>query len=143
MNATERDEFDALQWARVPEIPEEVGEGTPVWIYAIAKVTTNLLRRSYAIVRMDYGRTPVIVKSFTDEGIARIDSVHPYKFLDARFVPKLDSVAATKQYIATAYGVSADDVKGLKKPELLRLFYTHCIKTQLAFEKEQSQRKPV
>lgn len=137
---TEREEFEALNWAGVPEIPAAEDKDTPVWIYAIAVVTTTANRKSYAIVRQDYGRRPNMIKTFTDEGIARIDSVHPYKFLDANFVPKMENAAATKAYVAGAYGVTTDEIAKLKKPEILRLFYMHCIKTQLAAEKEQNKR---
>ena len=143
MTRTEIDELDALRFAGVPEMPAKADENTPVWIYAIARVTTITMQQSYAIVRMNYGKAPVIVRSFTVDGIATIDSVHPYKFLDAAFVPQLDSAAATKQYVASAYGVGIEEVKKLKKPELLRLFYMHCIKAQLAAEKEQSNKLPI
>ena len=137
MTQTERDEFDALQWAGVPEVPAEADKDTPVWIYAIAKVTTLSCRESYAIVKMNYGREPVVVKSFCSDGIGRVDSIHPYKFLDGRFVPKFDSASAMKSYIASSYGVTMESVAKLKKPELLRLFYIHCMKTQLEAEKQQ------
>lgn len=140
MTKTEMDELDALRFAGVPEVPAQADENTPVWIYAIARVTTTTMRQSYAIVRMNYGRDPVIVRSFTVEGIAAIDSVHPYKFLDAAFVPKLDNAAATKQYVASAYGVDVDEVKKLKKPEILRLFYMHCIKVQLEAENRKTNK---
>ena len=143
MTRMEIAELDALRYAGVPEMPAEADEHTPVWIYAIARVTTNILTESYAIVKMDYGRSPIVIRSFTDEGIVRIDSVHPFKFLDARFVPSLESAVATKQYVAQAYGVSVDEVKKLKKPDILRLFYMHCIKTQLKCEEEQSNKLPI
>lgn len=143
MTRTEKDEFYALGWAGIPELPAEADEKTPVWIYAVARITTRTCRDSYAIVRMNYGRTPEIIKAFNDEGVAGIVSVHPYKFLDSRFVPKMESAAETKRYIANVYGVPEESVKKLKKEEQLRLFYTHCIKTQLAYEKEQSNKLPL
>ena len=135
MTKTEQEEFAALKWAGVPEIPAVEDKKTPVWIYAIAKVTTTSNRQSYAIVRQDYGRKPNMILSFTDEGILRVDSVHPYKFLDANFVPKLENAAATKGFVAKAYGVPLENIMRLKKHEILRLFYMHCIKTQLESEK--------
>lgn len=143
MTRTEKEEFYALQCAGVPEMPAPADENTPVWIKAIAKVLTRSCRESYVIVAMDYGRKPVVVKSFNDDGVVKILSVHPYKFLDNRFVPKLESAAATKRYIAQAYGVPEESVKKLKKEELLRLFYSHCIKTQLAAERNQLNKLPI
>lgn len=136
MTRLELEELSALQYAGVPELPEEADEKTPVWIDAIARILTANAQEGFAIVRMNYGRTPSIMKTFNDGGIARIVSVHPYKFLDANFVPKLSNTTATKQYIAQAYGVPMEKVAHLKKDELLRLFYSHCIKSQLAYEKE-------
>ena len=135
MTRHEREEFEALQWAGVPEIPEAAGKDTPAWIYAVAKVTTRLMDESFAIVKMNYGGEPIVVKSFSDVGIARIDSVHPYKFLDAKYLPQLRNAGETKKYIADAYGVQLADVEKLKKKELLRLLYAHCIKQQLEDEK--------
>jgi len=143
MTRTEQDEFYALEWAGVPEVPAEANEETPVWIYAIARILTRHCRDSYAIVRMNYGRPPEIIKAFNDEGVARIESIHPYKFLESRFVPKLETAAATKQFIANAYNVPVESVKKLKKDELLRLFYSHCIKAQLTFEKEHTNKLPL
>lgn len=140
MTKTEREELLALEWAGMPEVPQEATDGTPVWIYAIARVLTYTSRESWAIVRMDYGRTPAVVKTFSDGGVARILSIHPYKFLDDRFVPKMENAAATKNFIAAAYGVPPDSVARLKKPDLLRLFYMHCIKDQLAYEEKQASK---
>ena len=143
MTRTERDEFEALSFAGVPELPAAADDSTPVWIFAIARILTRSCRESYAIVRMNYGRQPEVVNAFNDEGVARIESVHPYRFLDARFVPKMETAADTKRFIAHAYGVPEESVKKLKKEELLRLFYMHCIKSQLTYEKEQSNKLPL
>ncbi|MBO7684842.1 MAG: hypothetical protein J6Y20_04745 [Lachnospiraceae bacterium] len=136
MTRHEREEYEALKWAGVPEVPEAAGKDTPTWIYAIAKVTTRLMGESFAIVKMNYGRDPIVVKSFSDVGIARIDSVHPYKFLDAKYLPQLRNADETKKYIADSYCVPLEDVAKLKKKELLRLLYAHCIKQQLEDEKK-------
>ncbi|MBR3467085.1 MAG: hypothetical protein IKH15_07710 [Bacteroidales bacterium] len=143
MTKLELEELEVLRYANVPEIPAAADEHTPVWIYAIAKILTTNAQESYAIVRMNYGRVPTVVKTFNDKGIGKIVSVHPYKFLDSNFVPKLENAAATKKYIAAAYGVSEEEVKKLKKEELLRLFYSHCIKSQLTYEKKQSDKLPL
>ena len=140
MIKTEKEEMLALRWAGVPEVPAPADENTPVWIYAIARVRLSNMRESYAIVAMDYGRDPKVIKSFSEARITEIISVHPYKFLDGMFVPKLESAAATKEYIANAYGVDHSKVASLKKPELMRLLYTHCIKRQLEHENRQSEK---
>lgn len=142
MTAYERDELEALQYAGVPEIPAKVGKDTPVWIDAIAKIVTVTGRDSLAIVRQkEYGKEPVIRKVFNTDGVAKVVSVHPYKFLDGNFVPKLEDAAATKRYIASAYGVPVEKVDGRKKDELKALFYTHCIKAQLEYEKNQTNKE--
>lgn len=139
MTKYEIDELLTLQFAGVPEIPAPVGKNTPVWIDAIAKVITVTGRESLAIVRQrEYGKPPVIRKTFNDDGVAKVVSLHPYKFLDGGFVPKMEDAAATKRYIAAAYGVPLEKVTGLKKDELKALFYTHCIKMQLENEKNQT-----
>lgn len=140
MNKTQQDETQALMYAGLPEMPAEADATTPVWINAIAKCLSHNLRETYAIVKMNYGKSPIIVRSFNTDGIAKVVSVHPYKFLDAKFVPKFSRAADTNQYIANVYGVSVSSVSKLKKEERLRLFYTHCIKQQEAYEKEQSQK---
>lgn len=142
MTKSEFEELEVLRYAGVPEIPEAVTDKDPVWIDAIAKVMTVTGRVSYAIVRcIEYGKAPAIRKMLNDEGIARIISIHPYKFLDASFVPKFQNAAETKKFIANVYGVPWEQVLKLKKEELMRLLYTHCIKAQLEYEKNQSTKK--
>lgn len=141
MTKYDLEELAVLKYAELPEIPAAAGEKTPVWIDAVAKIKTMTGRDSFAVVRqVEYGKSPKVRKAFNDEGIGRIVSVHPYKFLDGNFVPSLENAAATKRYIAQVYGVDPERVSKLKKEELSRLFYTHCIKAQLEYEKEQSKK---
>lgn len=140
MTRYEKEEYEALKWAGVPEIPEAAGKDTPVWIFAIAKVTTRTMSESFAIVKMNYGCSPFVVKSFSDEGIARIESVHPFKFIDSKYIPKFQDADAARKYIADAYGVPLEEITKLKKKDQLRLLYAHCIKQQLEDEKVKTKR---
>lgn len=140
MTRYDKEEYEALKWAGVPEIPEAAGKDTPVWIFAIAKVTTKTMSESIAIVKMNYGRDPIVVKSFSDVGIARIDSVHPYKFLDSGYIPKFPDADSARKYIADAYCVPLEEIAKLKKKDQLRLLYAHCIKQQLEDEKVKTKR---
>ena len=128
-------------FAGVPELPAEADENTPVWIYAIAKCVTHALRESYVIVKVNFGKSPVITQAFNTDGVAKITSIHPYKFLEAHFVPKFTRAAETNQYIAEAYGVPLASVQKRKKEERLRLFYSHCVKKLLEYEKEQLKKR--
>lgn len=140
MSKTDMEEVYALQYAGVPELPKAADKSTPVWIYAIAKVLLYTMRESYVIVAQDYGRVPRVIRTFCDAGIAKTLSVHPYKFLDKRFIPNLEDAAATKKYIAGAYGVSLAQVNALKKDELQRLLYSHLIKIQLEAEAKEKEK---
>lgn len=139
MGFLEESEFEALKYAQVPQVPEKATEDTPVWIYAIAKVLTYTLSEAYIIVKNSYGGDPEIIKTFCPGGVARVLSVHPYKFLDTSYVPKLSGEADTRAFLAKIYGVDRSEVNKLKKAALLKLLYCWCMKKQLEDEAEKKE----
>lgn len=141
MTHTQNEELQAIMYAQVPEIPAAEDKNTPIWIFAIAKCLTYSCRETFAIVRMNYGKPPYIVRAFNTDGVAKILSVHPYKFLDNRFVPKLETKEAVIEFLAKAYDKDPNYIKSLKKADRMKLFYDCCIQTQLANEKEQTTPK--
>lgn len=123
-------EFEVLRYAEVPEMPAPLSEGTPVWTLAIAKVTTRTASASYAIVRNDYGRDPKVIKCFTTGGIATIDSIHPYEFLNLKVLPKFKSKEETRKFIARVYSKTLAEIEALTKEQQLRLLYEWCYREQ-------------
>ena len=134
MTRTEELELEAIRYARVPEMPEALNEDTPVWIDGIAKLTMNTLGTGYAIVRNQYNGTPRYLKVFGNGSVASVVSIHPYKFLDKKYIPQFSGEPAIRTFVAEMYGVSKADVKQLSHEGLLAMVYNYCAKKQLAAE---------
>lgn len=140
MTKTEELELEAIRFACVPELPEPAGPDTPVWIYAIAKVRMTNLSVGYAIVRNEYNGTPHVEKIFGSAAIARIESVHPYKFLDRKYIPTFGSDKEAKAFLEDVYGLEKGELAKRKKDELTALLYNYCAKRQLFDEKNPVRR---
>lgn len=134
MTQIEEFELEALRYAGLPEMPEEAGPDTPVWIYAVAKLVMTTLSKGYAIVRNEYNGAPHMMKVFGTGAIARIESIHPYKFLDKKYVPTFKTEKQTKDFLAEVYGVERSSLNGLKKDTIAAMLYVYCMKKQLADE---------
>lgn len=134
MTKAEQRELDALMYAGVPGLPEPLCNETPVWVRAIAKVMMNNLATGYAIIRNEFTGSPKIEKLFGDGAVARYLSIHPYLFLDMRFVPDISNEKEAFAFVRRAYGVSAKEVKGLPKEKVADLIFAFCAKRQLSGE---------
>lgn len=137
MRKEEERELAALEYAGQPRLPEVVNEDTPLWIYAIAKVRMTNLNIGYAILRNFIADTPGIVKVFGDAAIADVVSVHPYLFLDKKYVPTLKDEDEARAYVAKAY--SLDNVpKKWSKEMLTRLILADAAQRQLKDAREKN-----
>lgn len=134
MTKTEIRELDALKYASLPQLPEPLGQDTPIWIRAIGKVRMNNLSVGYAIVRNTFTDTPRTEKIFGDGSIASIVSIHPYEFLDAKYLPNISGEKEARAFVARAYGLRREQVRALTKENVRALIYNYCAKRQLAKE---------
>lgn len=128
-------EFEAIQYAQVPSVPAEVKDGGAIWIFAIAKVLTVRGVESYVIVRNNMTDSPSVLKAFDTYGIAKFLSIHPYKFLDEKYIQTFKTLAEARKYISSAYKISPEAANKISKEDALRIIISHSIDEQLRVEK--------
>ena len=135
MTELERKEMEALEYAEVPNLPAEYTGGA-IWVKAIAKITTMTNSQSYAIVVNDSGDKPSVVRVFDTQGIASIDHIYPFSFLDGAALAPLKNADDLKELISRAYGIPQSEVNRLGKKELTKLFVRFAVRKQLKDERE-------
>ena len=126
--------FEALEYTGQPCLPEPVDENTPLWIYAIAKVLMTNLSTGYAVIRNDFGPQPYILKIFGNGAVANYQSIHPYKFLDKKYVPELKGGKDAEAFVKKVCGIGPD-IK-LKKEDVSRGIYLYAMGQQLKDEQK-------
>lgn len=134
MNKSQEYELEALRHAGLPQLPPERDENTPVWIFAIAKIRTMLLGEAFAIVRNTFEETPAVLQYFGEGAIAKFESIHPYKFLDKKYVPTFDKQNTAKKFVAKVYEKPLAEVEKYNKADILKLVYNYCVQRQLKDE---------
>lgn len=134
MTNEEKELFEALMYAGVPELPPKARNGQ-IWIFAIAKVRTRTMQTSYAILRNRLTLVSV-VKTFGQGGVAKILSVHPYEMLEDKYRIRLPLKEAV-EHVANYYGKTKEEVAALPKDSLERLLLNEAMQAQIA-----DKRKP-
>ena len=116
--------LQVLEYTGQPCLPDEVDDNiTPVWIYAIAKVMMTNLATGYAVVRNHFTDTPTIEKIFGNASVARVVSIHPYKFLDSKYVPEIKTTKEANAFIEKVYGLDATPNYKIKQATSIILDY--------------------
>ena len=140
MTTEERLEYDALRAADMPQLPPALNENTPMWVNAIAVVTTYTLCKAYAIVRNNLTPSPDVIQFFGTGGIARIESIHPYKLLDSSLLPDMKDIRKMKEFVMKKYGVAEEKVRPLKEEKLKKLIYAYVMDAQVKRDRAQKER---
>lgn len=126
MTQTQLEEFEALSYAGVPELPAPLKEGDP-WAKAIAKVRTYTNRESYAIVKRNFaGENPIVVKVFSTGGLAKIESIHPYMMIDISYA-RCNTIAELDQLLARVYKKKVSEIKPLTMEQKTKLHQLYCL----------------
>jgi hypothetical protein len=131
MTQLERKEMEVLDYTGLTELPGELDPDGPIWVKAIAKVTTQTNTASYAVVYNDAAPEPKIVRVFDTCGVARIDALHPYEFLASDAVPAVKTVEEARSAVINLYGADPEAVKDFSKKKLLALLLRYALRRQI------------
>lgn len=74
---------DALVWAHQPSLEEN--DETRQWVKAIVKVRT-IGGYEYAIARRGNKGQPLIVKSFSNNTVVKVESIFPYEYIEKEII---------------------------------------------------------
>lgn len=93
--------FDALNWAKISELPSKyTARSKKIWIAAIAMVTKVNNSQNYAVVFNDGYGNPVIKKDFGKIAIIKnVDEIYPYDFLMEADKPILNDQESIVNYL--------------------------------------------
>ena len=139
MTEQEKLEFEACQYADVPCLPPELGteDDGRIWVNAIAKVITYEMRPIYAIVRNNMLGSPIVVNTFGEGACARIESIHPYSWLEDQYLPSKMKDSELKRYLSVRYDVPLKSLNNVSPEKLIKLALHYGIDAQIRKEKEE------
>lgn len=96
-NIKEKSLIDALAFCDLRDLPKE-WDNENVYLLSVALVKKADGSKSYVAMKKDINGNDKIVKDFGNiSAIREIESIHPYMYLDARFVPDFKTNAKTER----------------------------------------------
>lgn len=113
MTELEQTLSEALSFARVPELPEDVSKTTGTWTKAIVLVKKANNRQNYAIAHNDGSGGARIVKDFGPTyKIVDVLGIFPYSFVSLQYQPNLKTKEDIVMYLVN-HGEKEAEVRKL------------------------------
>ena len=141
MTEHERKQIEALEYAQLPALPQELNASGPIWVKAIAEITTWANTQSWAIVQNNMSEKPKFLKVFDMKGVAKVDHIYPYEFLDNKYLPRFNDSAEARAFLCEAYNVPQQKLARATKETLTRLICLYAIKHQLDEAAEKNKKE--
>lgn len=136
-NTQEKDLMDALAYTGCSKLPRAINivkDQSRIWVKAIAKVHKITGADTYVVLKNDYGRRPVVIKTFGESSaIANIVSIHPFEWLQPDFIPKFKNDEDRDAFLARSYGKLVEKISALSPEDKDRLLYLHLMSVQAAY----------
>lgn len=133
MKEYDRQEYEALRFAglsEMPEILENGKKGGKVWVKAIAVVASYSGTRELAIVRNRAAGAPAVIKTFGSGGIKEIMEIHPYEYAEDSIYPMVKNREEAVKFVANTYGVSLKEASALSDEKLKAMLDNYAIQMQ-------------
>lgn len=141
-NTKEKEMLDALTYAGCPKLPRAINvvkDQSRIWIRAIARVRKVTGAETYVILKNDYGRKPVVIKTFGESSaIAKIDSIHPFEWLEREFIPTFKREGDKEAFLAKVYSRPVEKISALSDGDKDRLLYIHLFAAQSEYNRNKS-----
>lgn len=101
----------------------EKAKESDIWAEAIVLVKKIDMSMNYALAVYDYGRIKILKDFGHVSQIISIESVHPYTFLNERYIPNFKTIKDMSEYIISYKGNdSRAEVESMDKETLVRTF---------------------
>lgn len=101
----------------------EKAKDSDIWAEAIVLVKKIDMSMNYALAVYDYGRVKITKDFGRISQIISIESIHPYTFLNDKYIPNFKTIKEMSEYIISYKGNdSRTEVESMDKESLVKTF---------------------